>query len=186
MVNRNRKQSGFTLIETLITVGIILLIIGIAVPSYLSARKSGAQTAAAGNVKTMASNVSVYQSHNGGFPLTASLMGNGENATTAASTCLLDEELQTAAAAAWDGGGFVQSGYTFVYKAGGTAFASPQCGATTNVSPLWEATGVPVDVASGSTSYCADPTGEYQDSTGVATANDGKGCGADKYTIAVQ
>ncbi len=157
-------------------------------PSYIAARRSGAATAAAGNIKTIGSDISVYTSHNGGAPLLAAYMAGAELSTGGtAATCTADQELptgngSTSGAAAWDAI-FTQSGYQFAFKAGGTPFNSPQCGSggsSVQVSPNWDAVAYPTDPSQGSTAFCSDGSGEYQTPyVGTAFAATGKGCATD-------
>lgn len=116
--DKRRRQSGFSLIEVLIVVGIILIIAAIAIPNLLRARLSANEASAASSVGTVMHSEIAYSIAypNVGFAPSLTELGGPAGACTASSStaCLIDSSLTLGQ----------KSGYNFlatgVIGAGGT------------------------------------------------------------------
>jgi type IV pilus assembly protein PilA len=91
-----RKQKGFSLIELLIVVAIILIIAAIAIPNLLRARISANEAAGASTVRTINTAEVTYSTTYIGFAPSLTMLGPAAvdctiaSVVTAANACLID------------------------------------------------------------------------------------------------
>lgn len=164
---RTSSNSGFSLIELLIVIAIILIIASIAIPNLLRAKLATNQAAAVQNVRTINTAAAAYSSTwNLGYPPTFAAMGGAPGApTTCNGAQLLDEVLSTAPH--W------KSGYIFDYQPKGVPeTVSPPAGCVDGYYN-YLITAVPMVIGrTGNNSYCADQPGVIHfDSTGNLPAS---------------
>ena len=143
-----RKQKGFSLIELLIVVAIILIIAAIAIPNLLRSRIAANEASAVNSIRSMNTAQVAYQSAypTVGYSSTQAALGPSASTgcTTPASTnaCLIDWVLAQASAA-----GSPKSGYYFSN--------TPQAAAG-GIIPGYTLSGVPSSVSqTGVRGFCA-------------------------------
>ena len=127
---RNR-QRGFSLIELLIVVAIILIIAAIAIPNLLRSKMAANQASAVASLRTLNTSSVLYYTNYGIYP--SSLANLGPVGTGTVSSTLADMIDSTLASASAAPG---KSGYTFTWAGGGTTGAY-----TVNADPVSASTG---------------------------------------------
>ena len=164
-----KRQKGFSLIELLIVVAIILIIAAIAIPNLIRARIAANQSSAAATLRTLASAAAMYQStYQNGYPPNITVLGPATppNCNTAG---LIDNVLAAASAAPG------KSGYTFGWQIGAVPVAAAPVGcAAPGYEDMFAVTASPVGLNTGTTYYCVDGTGVIRlSSTAIATTTAG-------------
>ena len=102
------KQKGFSLIELLIVVAIILIIAAIAIPNLLRSRMAANEASAVGSMRTLnTSCVQYFTTYGIGYPAGLANLGPATTATSGTAD-LIDQVLASG----------IKSGYTFTYAAG--------------------------------------------------------------------
>ncbi|HUS19699.1 MAG TPA: prepilin-type N-terminal cleavage/methylation domain-containing protein [Terriglobales bacterium] len=152
--SQDRKHLGFSLIELLIVVAIILIIAAIAIPNLLRARLSANESSAVASVRSISTAQALYQINypTSGYGSLIQLSGADPCTPSSANACLVDNSLASG----------VKSGYNFDISLTGS---SP----VTN----YLVTAVPQVVGStGQRSFCSgNPASLHQKANGTAIAS---------------
>jgi type IV pilus assembly protein PilA len=152
------KQAGFSLIELLIVVAIILIVAAIAIPNFMSSRMSANEASAVASVRTIATAETAYATSYAAIGYSAALsdLGDGGSSNCVAiitRACLLDSILA----------GGTKSGYSFTYANDGN---TPAVAYTINADPSFRG-------ASGRRSFFSNQPGEIRyNNSAVATTTD--------------
>jgi prepilin-type N-terminal cleavage/methylation domain-containing protein len=146
-----RKHRGFSLIELLLVVAVILIVASIAVPNFLKSRLRANEASAVASLRMINTAAITYSMTypDMGFPAQLTTLGGANPCTAASSTqaCLIDDSLAQG----------IKSGYNFGWTGDG---------AVPSVSFI--VTGTPQAVGgSGQRMFCTDQTGViHYDPTG--------------------
>jgi type IV pilus assembly protein PilA len=152
-----KKQKGFSLIELLIVVAIILIIAAIAIPNLLRSKMAANESSAVGSLRTINTAEVTYNTANptigyGNLAVLGGVCPSG-TAATAAAACLIDNVLAKG----------TKSGYNFVATAGA---------AVPSVSYVSSAIPVALN-QSGTRSFCSDESGVIYASVGAGACTQG-------------
>ena len=158
-----KAQKGFSLIELLIVVAIILVLAAIAVPNLLRARMAANEASAVGSIRTINTAAISYSSTYGnGFPVSLAQVGTTGTAAVSCNNAELIDSVLTSG---------TKSGYTFKILAGNGASLKPTGCSNAGSTDGYGAVATPVTVGtSGQRSFCSDGSGVIRYNPTGATA----------------
>ena len=107
-----KKQKGFSLIELLIVVAIILIIAAIAIPNLLRSKMAANEASAVGSLRSLNTACITYSTTYGSYPTSLANLGPGSPATSTTAD-LIDSVLASG----------TKSGYSFTFAGGGATYS---------------------------------------------------------------
>ena len=150
------KQKGFSLIELLIVVAIILIIAAIAIPNLLRSKMAANEASAVASLRTYNTSIVAYQTTYGSDPATnfAQLGPPGSGTATSAAADLVDNLLGATAPQ--------KSGYAFTYTP--VAAVSPATSVT-----QYTILAAPLSSSTGQRLFFTDQSGVIRQTTDGST-----------------
>ena len=136
---QRKHRAGFSLIELLIVVAIILIIAAIAIPNLLRARMAANESSAVSSIRTVnTAEISFESQYQNGYSTSLTQLGPAAagacTAPTAANACLIDYSLSQATTSSKPKSGYY---FTFTTLAGATSYVvggQPQKSNQTGIS----------------------------------------------------
>src|SRR4029077_8270654 len=145
---RNNKQKGFSLIELLIVVAIILIIAAIAIPNLLRAKMAANEASAVSSLRTLNTTIVEYSTTYGTDPPTLASLGPATGSPSSTTADLIDGLLATG----------VKSGYIISYAAGSAPTG-------TTVISSYSMTALPQSTSTGQRKFFTDQSGVIRQTT---------------------
>jgi type IV pilus assembly protein PilA len=102
-----KRQRGFSVVEVVVLVAILLVIAAIAIPNLLHSNLSGNESSTVASLRALNAACANYSMLYGGYPRSLSNLGPGD-AANSTSAALIDATLASG----------TKSGYVFTYTAG--------------------------------------------------------------------
>jgi type IV pilus assembly protein PilA len=121
---RKRRQ-GFSLVEVVVVVAILLVVAAIAIPNLLHSNLSENESSAVNSLRTLNASCISYARLYGGYPGSLANLGPG-NPANSASADLIDAALASGA----------KSGYVFTYKAGAASVSGNVLSYSITANPM--------------------------------------------------
>ena len=150
-----RNQKGFSLIELLLVVAVILIIAAIAIPSFLHSRMRANEASTVATLRLILSSAVTYSNTypQQGYPARLMNLGGASPCTPSpAQACLIDDSLAAG----------TRDGYSLVWTGDGLV---PSFGFFVKATPLFVG-------SSGQNMYCTDQTGVIRaDPSGAGCTN---------------
>jgi len=147
----NKTQKGFSLIELLIVVAIILIIAAIAIPNLLRSRMAANEASAVGSIRTMNTASITYNStYSNGFPPSLAAVGTTGTAAVSCTNAELIDSVIT---------GGTKSGYNLALHHGATILTSTSssCSSGYGYSDGYTVTTTPITTGTtGQRGFCSD------------------------------
>lgn len=165
-LKRRKNDDGFTLLELLVTVAIILIIAAIAIPKYLQAKVAANETAAVGDLRSLMNAESVYNARFGASASVLSQLTVADTPTDCTGSGILDP-------VQWAGATPQMSGYNITFTAPGADNpADPsQTIAGCVMFHTWSAVAAPISASTGSRQFYIDDSGTVHYATAGAPTN---------------
>jgi type IV pilus assembly protein PilA len=124
---RSKQQRGFSLIELLIVVAVILIIAAIAIPNFIRSKMRANETSAAQNLRTITTaNVIYLTTYGHGFASTLAKLGGNSVLVDSTAAGLIDSVLSTG----------IKTGYSFTYAPTVIDATGAVMGYTVNAAPV--------------------------------------------------
>ena len=125
MKSMRKRQRGFSVVELVILVAVLLVIAAIAIPSLLHSNLSENESSAVSSMRTLDSSCASYVMLYGGYPRDLSNLGSGGSAGSAAAD-LIDAALASG----------TKSGYVFTYSPGASGVSGNVLSYSITANPI--------------------------------------------------